>query len=102
MSDQARFWLSWTQPTEDYRPLTDPPDTRVIGWWCSGYDSNQRPRLCALVRAGDLDEAKRAIRISWPEAPTTRQAWRIEDQRPSDWLPGDRFPMSPWMTERSR
>lgn len=28
-----RFWLSWHQPTEDYRPLTDPPVEGVLGWW---------------------------------------------------------------------
>lgn len=102
MSAKPRFWLSWPQPTEDYRPLTDPPDERVIGWWCSGYDSNDRATLCALVSASNIGEAKAAIRVSWPEAPSKGQSWRIEDERPADWLPSDRFPLSPWMERRAK
>jgi hypothetical protein len=98
--NHKRFWLSWPQPTEDYRPLTDPPDGAVKGWWCSGYDSKERATLCALVDAASLTAAKNAIRRSWPEAPSARQVWRIESERDKDWLPGDRFPLSPWMTHR--
>lgn len=97
---RVRFWLSWPQPTEDYRPITDPPDPRVLGWWCSGSDSHDRALLCALVQASNLNEAKSAIRASWPEAPSRRQQWRIEDERLGDWLPGHRFPLSPWMKQR--
>jgi hypothetical protein len=96
-----RFWLSWPQPTEDFRPLTDPPDERVVGWWCSGYDSRDRATLCALVNATNLAEAKAAVRASWPEAPSKRAAWRIEDEHEPAWLPGDRFPLSDWMLQRA-
>lgn len=34
-----RWWLSWVQTTEDVRPLTDPPNENILGWWCSGYDA---------------------------------------------------------------
>lgn len=96
-----RYWLSWPQPTEDFRPLTDPPDARVLGWWCSGYDSNDVALLCALVQGVTLNDAKSGVRASWPEAPNRYQAWRIEEERPSDWLPGDRFPIDkPWMRQR--
>lgn len=97
----VRFWLSWPQPIEDYRPLTDPPDARVLGWWCSGFDSQDVALLCALVRAANIDEAKAAVRASWPEAPSKRQGWRIEAERAANWLPGDRFPLSDWMLERA-
>lgn len=95
-----RFWLSWPQPTTDYRPLTDPPRAGIIGWWCSGYDSDNVAILCALVQANTLRSAKAIIRQSWPEAPLKNQVWRIEDDYPTDWLPGDRFPLSGWMQSR--
>lgn len=95
-----RFWLSWPQPTEDFRPLTDPPDARVLGWWCSGYDSQDRATLCALVTGRTMQEAKQAVRVSWPEAPRARGHWRIEEERDSEWTPGDRFPLDPWMEQR--
>lgn len=95
-----RFWLSWVQPTEDYRPLTDPPEPRVIGWWCSGYTASDHATLCALVQAETMEYAKKAIRASWPEAPGVRGNWRIDDERPQGWLPGDRFPLSGWMERR--
>jgi len=96
-----RYWLSWPQPTEDFRPLTDPPDAAVIGWWCSGYDSEDRATLCALVESHSLTAAKAAIRRSWPEAPSQKQTWRIEEERERGWLPGDRFPLSRWMAKRA-
>lgn len=99
---ERRYWLSWPQPTEDFRPLTDPPDIAVKGWWCSGYDSEDRATLCALVDSYSLSAAKGAVRRSWPEAPSRRVEWRIESEREADWLPGDRFPLSPWMKRRLR
>lgn len=98
---RMRYWLSWPQPTEDFRPLTDPPDPAVLGWWCSGFDSDDRAILCALVQANTLDAAKGAVRRSWPEAPGKRQAWRIEDEKHPTWMPGDRFPLdAEWMKQR--
>lgn len=96
-----RFWLSWPQPTEDFRPLTDPPADGVLGWWCSGYDHQDRATLCALVEANTMAAAKTVVRRSWPEAPSKRQAWRIEDEYPNGWCElGDRFPLQPWMRRR--
>jgi hypothetical protein len=102
MKAKPRFWLSWPQPTPDFRPLTDPPDSRVIGWWCSGYDCHDTAILCALVCAANLGEAKSAVRVSWPEAPSRGQSWRIEDEHAPDWVPGDRFPMDPQIVESPR
>ena len=96
----ARFWLSWHQPTDDFRPLTDPPNAAVLGWWCSGYDADDTPILCALVSAVNTRAAKQKVRLSWPEAPSARREWRIEQEQEPDWLPGDRFPLSDWMQKR--
>lgn len=97
---RPRFWLSWPQPTEDFRPLTDPPVEGILGWWCSGYDTDNRPLLCALVSANTLISAKALIRQSWPEAPPKKASWRIEQEHPLDFVPGDRFPLMSWMRKR--
>jgi hypothetical protein len=73
--------------------LTDPPDRRVLGWWCSGFDSEDRALLCALVESTTMGGAKSAIRRSWPEAPSKNLEWRIESEREATWTPGERFPM---------
>lgn len=78
--DKRRFWLSWPQPTRNYRPLADPLDPRILGWWCSGYDSQDRAVLLSLVKGTNLGEAKGAVRAMWPEAPSKRQAWRIQEE----------------------
>jgi hypothetical protein len=95
-----RFWLSWVQPTKDFRPLTDPPAANVLGWWCTGHDADDHATICALVQGDCLETAQASVRESWPEAPARTRAWRIEDEVPPDALPGDRFPLKPWMQER--
>ena len=96
-----RFWLSWPQPTEDFRPLTDPPrPAGILGWWCSGYDADDVALLCALVEASNLSAAKAAIRQSWPEAPGKRQVWRIEQEHDATFRPGSRFPINGWSAAR--
>lgn len=91
-----RFWISWYQPTGDYRPLTDPPHPQVLGWWCSGFNSNEDATLCAVVEAADEDDAKLYVRVSWPEAVN----WRFCEEKAADFVPGRRFPLSGWMCER--
>lgn len=92
----TRFWVSWHQPTDDVRPLTDPPHPQVLGWWHSGYDGNGVAQLCALVEADHEQEARMYVGISWPEA----ERWRFCEPRAADWVPGDRFPPTPWMRQR--
>ena len=93
-----RFWISWYQPTQDYRPLTDPPHPQVLGWWRSGY-REKTPILCALVEAQDESAARTCLEISWPESATAK--WRFADEVPRDWMPSDRFVIDkPWMRER--
>lgn len=96
---QRRWWVSWYQPTEDYRPLQDPPESpSVLGWWCSGWrEDDGAHTLCAVVQANNKTEVRRRIRLSWPEA----KEWRFMDENPSDWLPPDRFRIDkPWSRAR--
>jgi len=88
-------WISWHQPTEDYRPLTFPPNKAIIGWWCSGYHSDGTSILCALVKAGNADAAKAAVLQDWPEA----EVWRFCVEK-EDAMLSDRFPFTDWMLER--
>lgn len=87
-----RYWISWLQPTDDYRPLTYPPKD-VIGYWCTGQEcgeSSQAYILCAVVTAENVQEAKNAILINWPEA----ERWRFADMKSDTWMPSsDRFPL---------
>lgn len=94
----ARFWVSWNQPTEDYRPLNFPPNQKVLGYWCSGFSADDSATLCALVDAEHESDAMAAIQADWPEA--AAHLWRFIEPRTADWLPGDRFPLSDWMRER--
>ena len=82
-----RFWVSWYQDTADFRPLTDPPNPAVKGWWCSGYNAEDVPILCAVVDV-DEDDPLDAVLDSWPEAD-----FRFNDEQDVNWTPGDRFPM---------
>lgn len=93
----TRFWISWYQPTEDYRPLTDPPAAAVCAWWCSGSrsiicngDESDEAILCAIVKAASEVSANRAIRKSWPEV----KEWRFCEACEPDWLPNNRFPIT--------
>jgi hypothetical protein len=94
-----RYWVSWCQPGEDYRPLTCPPNESVLGWWCSGEygdDEETIHTLCALIRAGSVKDAKGVILKDWPEA----GQWRFCREVAKDFSPGDRFPIEPWMRKR--
>lgn len=94
---KTRWWVSWIQSTEDYRPLTDPPVPGVLGWWCSGYWTNGNAIICAMVEGESEDEAKAAIAASWPEA---IGGWRFFENRGPGFVPGSRFPLRDWNRER--
>lgn len=99
-----RFWLSWEECSEDYRPITDPPTRAVLAWWCSGEAGDGSfSTLVALVEAEDEDSAKAAVLESWPLDGSNRggQRWRFCEERSFDWRPGDRFPLgNGWARER--
>lgn len=91
-----RFWVSWVQPTKDYRPVNFPPNPKVLGWWCSGYRDEQAI-IVALIEAEDEKTAEQVIKKDWPEW----SVWRFIYERDSDYQPpGDRFPLSEWMRQR--
>ena len=92
----TRFWVSWVQRSDDYRPLGYPPHEPVLGWWCSGYDSADNATLCALIEAADEKAAEEVIKKEWPEW----TEWRFIEPRENDHRPGDRFPLSDWMEAR--
>jgi len=98
-----RYWVSWIQKTEDYRPLTFPPNRRILGWWCSGYDyegDNEYATICTLIEADCIAEATASVLIDWPESIESGDDFRFFEEKSDDWLPGDRFPFSDWMNER--
>jgi hypothetical protein len=90
-----RYWISWEQLSEDYRPLTDPPMPESIkAWWCSGH-SQDAAMICAIVDA--LSEAD-----AW-EAPDGKEVGTLRfcEEKTLDWLPNDRFPITKdWQRER--
>jgi len=93
----TRFWLSWEEPSKDYRPLNFPPNAAVLGWWCSGCTAEEAATLCALVEADNESAAKAAIDADWP---AKERVWRFIDAVAIDYLPSDRFPPSDWMKVR--
>jgi hypothetical protein len=98
-----RYWVSWTQRTEDFRPLSYPPNESILGWWCSGSDGDGNAVLCAVVAAAEDSDVCSAIFKDWPEAKDEimNNNWRIFCEKKVDWKPGDRFPINKtWMAER--
>ena len=92
-----KYWLSWVCSEEDHRPVTFPPGKGILGWWCTGYDGADNSYLVALVKAVDEDDAKVIIKNDWPEFDGE---WRFIEEKADDYVPGDRFPLKPWMKER--
>lgn len=93
----TRFWGSFIQPTEDFRPINYPPNESILGWWKSGEDSNGHAILCAAIQAEDDATAREAVTTDWPEA----EEWRFLDAMGPTWrITSDRFPLSDWMKTR--
>ena len=87
-----RFWISWYQPSEDYRPIEVPPVDIVPGYWCSGEEFGGKNRfiMCAVVCAAIIKDAEIRISEYWPEA----EDWRFCIEQEEDWMPDkDRFPI---------
>lgn len=89
-----RYWVSWYQPTEDYRPLTHPP-SKLLGWWCSGYNcEDDKAIIVVLLDADDEKQAKEILKEYWPE--TKNIAWRFFSIKENNFIPNNRFPLSEW------
>ena len=89
----ARWWVSWYEPSEDYRPVTWPLPPEVAGYWCSGHEwgGAQRATLCAVVDSESDVAARRVINAAWAHDGSID--WRFCDEQPADWMPpDDRFP----------
>lgn len=94
-----RFWISWEERSEDYRPLTDPPEAAIIGWWCSGKAGDGSfSTICAWVEADSEEAAQSTIVRDWPG---DDRVWRFVNAVADDWRPGDRFPLSDWSKKRA-
>jgi hypothetical protein len=85
-----RYWLSWEQPTIDFRPIWNPPKLPVLGWWCSGYTANDNAIIYAAVDAVSEEEAWRIMKDYWPEVSPGLYRFIVEQREPN-WVPGDRF-----------
>jgi len=105
---KTRYWISWAQLSEDYRPLQDPPQPENIkAWWCSGQTMNAA-LLCAIVDAESEESAQQAVKTAWDsgkddigELRSDIGGWRFIEKREKAWLPGDRFPITKdWEKER--
>lgn len=91
------FWISWHQPTQDHRPLTYPPRSQILGWWCTGVRcSDYASTMCAQVKADSEAAAKGAILKDWPEA----AEWRFCNETDASPPESYRFPLSEWMRPR--
>lgn len=96
---KKRFWISWYQKTEDYRPLVYPPQKGIIGWWCSGTRlSDGSSTLVALVEVENEDNIPELLKPHWKDE--ERSDFRFVEEVDMDWKPNNRFPLSDWMKER--
>lgn len=95
----GRWWISWNEYEADFRPINDPPNAAVLGWWCSG-EGEHHVTLCALVEAPTLKAVYLAIYENWPQGHDVLDV-RFTEEKSGEWLPdGDRFPLADWMKER--
>lgn len=91
------FHISWYQHTEDYRPLTFPPNEDVLSWWCSGY-SDDGAIIVAYVTGVDEASALSAVQKDWPEM-TADNDLRFLNQA-THYVDSGRFPIPDWGEER--
>lgn len=87
-----RYWISWYQPTEDYRPIYK-GDKEPLNhlYWCTGQrcGGDNAFTVCAVVDAENVEEAKKTVQKYWPEA----NEWRFIEEKEPTYLPSeDRFP----------
>jgi hypothetical protein len=93
-----KWWVSWYQDGDDYRPLNFPPNEGVLGWWCSGEAADGSATLVALLAARDESHAREIVNADWPELGESE--WRFADERDSSYRPGTRFVLTDWMEKR--
>ena len=89
------YWVSWYQPTQDFRPLSFPPNKNILGWWKTGENDYGESILVAMVNVKSIDDIPLLVNKDWPEAIN----WRFKEERFSLDL-SDRFPLNDWMITR--
>lgn len=91
-----RYWMRFTTPSKDFRPIHYPPSEGICGWWCSGYNSSDHAYIFLCVDATSEKEAWKTVMYEWPEA---KQDFCEEVAK--NFVPGDRFPLTnDWEIER--
>ena len=100
-----RFWISWYQAGEDYRPAKWPLPPEIAAYWCTG-GSDAASTLCAIVDAPDEAAAKTLIVDCWGGGLVGLMdwdsAWRFCNEREPGWKPeSSRFPWPEWAKGRS-
>ncbi len=84
-----RWWVSWHQGGDDYRPVQWPLAKPLIAYWCSGHGEDSAS-LCLLAEADTAQEVDDAIMAYWPD----RGEMRFFEERAAGWTPEpSRFPM---------
>jgi len=89
-----RYWISWYQAGDDYRPLSWPPPPHFIGYWCSGY-SDDSATLCLWIEQTSEAAAWADVEQHWSPGVGKR---RFSNVCEPDFVPGDRFPRCEWST----
>ena len=89
------YWISWYQPTKDFRPMSYPPNKNILGWWKTGENDYGESILVAMVNVTSIDDIPLLVNKDWPEAIN----WRFMEERFSLDL-SDRFPLKDWMITR--
>lgn len=102
MSNKNLYWTSWVQQSADHRPVVFPPTKNILGWWCSGYDSNDLAILCAWILAIDETDVLTQVQENWPEVKSLSD-FRFLDEK-HQYSYSDRFKpsASSWIYDRLR
>ena len=93
-----RYWVSWKEYEKDYRPIHDPPNAAILGWWCSGHGDTYST-LCALVQCESKAEIAQVLGEDWPQENLVFDM-RFIQVVDMDYQPSDRFVLTDWMKER--
>lgn len=94
-----RYWLSWYEHSEDNRPLTDPPNEQILGWWETGFGDDYYT-MVALVEAESEEAAWAAVEKDWPKASENANRRFCEERDKTFTIVSDRFPLKDWAKKR--
>lgn len=84
-----RFWISWCYYNSDWDIKSFP--SSVKNFWLSGggFDFHC---ICAVIDAPSKNAAKRIVYSCWNKGSDNPvRHWRFCDEKPSNWMPGERF-----------